>query len=285
MALDVLTSTYYMDRDAKHVEEKPYELKFPAPEGFPATNTSWSRFDGIHVKDIRGQEADFTIAKNGFMVSELKTSLAPTDFAESHKVEKVFLSEVAHHLKSTLKADRVLVFDYNLRISVPGFPISDGKPVEYQTPATIVHIDTTDAWTEHMHSLYKGSIPGIGQKPSYQYVNLWKPIKGPVKRWPLMLCDWNTYDVKKDIIARDLVYTDGQLETYVGMHNPKHQYHYLSDQLADEVWIMVQSDSVHGKGMYNLETSKLPLTTDRRCTAHSVPKSAHDGFRSRARKH
>ena len=64
-----------------------------------------------------------------------------------------------------------------------------------------------------------------------------------------MLCDWNTYDPAEDVIARDLVYTDGQLETFVAFHSPKHKYHYVSDQQEDEAWVMIQCDSDHGRGI------------------------------------
>ena len=64
-----------------------------------------------------------------------------------------------------------------------------------------------------------------------------------------MLCDWNTYEPKTDVISRDLVFGDGEVESTVAYYSPDHTYYYLSDQYEDEVWMMVQSDSTTGKGM------------------------------------
>ena len=63
-----------------------------------------------------------------------------------------------------------------------------------------------------------------------------------------MLCDWTTYDPSTDAVARDIVYPDDAVEGYILYHNPKHQYHYVSDQAAHEAWIMIQTDSTHHKG-------------------------------------
>ena len=64
-----------------------------------------------------------------------------------------------------------------------------------------------------------------------------------------MLCDWNKYDPKTDIVPQDLVFADGRVESSLVYHNPLHTYYYLSDQREDEAWIMVQYDSASGKGM------------------------------------
>lgn len=65
-----------------------------------------------------------------------------------------------------------------------------------------------------------------------------------------MLCDWNTYNPKTDVISRDLVFGDGEVESTIAYYNPDHTYYYLSNQQADEAWIMVQSDSTSGKGKF-----------------------------------
>lgn len=116
MARNVETSTYYMDRSEKFLVEKPYELKFPPPEGFAATNTTWSKVEHISVTDVRGQEDAFNVQENGFQLCDLQTSLSAADFRDPNLVEDVFLKEAAHAVKKALDADRVLVFDYNVML-------------------------------------------------------------------------------------------------------------------------------------------------------------------------
>lgn len=116
MPNDVLTMTYYADRDEKYLKEKPYELKFLPPEDFPVTNMKWSRYDNISVTDVRGHEDKNNIERTGFLTHRLVTSLTYEDFSDSQKIEQVYLREVAHCLKHALGADRVLVFDYNVSL-------------------------------------------------------------------------------------------------------------------------------------------------------------------------
>jgi hypothetical protein len=101
-----------------------------------------------------------------------------------------------------------------------------------------------------------------------------------------MLCDWSTYDPKSDVIARDLVYTDGDIETFMGYYNPKHRYHYVSDQREDEAWIFVQCDSTNGKGTAipgTIDTQAL-MNSPRR-SSHCVREPTHIIIRCRKRKH
>lgn len=78
--------------------------------------------------------------------------------------------------------------------------------------------------------------------------SLWKPLKGPITQWPLMLCDWQTYEPETDSIARDIVFSHEAIESYMIFHNPGHRFYYISEQKPHEAWIMVQSDSSHRKG-------------------------------------
>ncbi|CAK1367573.1 unnamed protein product [Cercospora beticola] len=248
MSGHIQTETYYADRDEKFRHEKPYELKFSPPEDFPLTNMTWSRYDGIHVTDIRGHESQYNARDHGFQLVPMRTALLYEDFGNPQKVEQVYMKEVAACLQSNLDAARVLVFDYNIRKSQAQYPLSSGEAASFETPATIVHIDSTQSWTAHMHSHYCESESDLAKFARYQYVNLWRPLKGPVKKWPLMLCDWSTYDPAQDAIARDIVYPDDAVETYVIYHNPKHRFFYSSNQTSEEAWIMVQTDSSHAKG-------------------------------------
>ena len=115
MASNVVTSTYYLDHNDTFLEEKPYELKFQPPEGFPAKNTTWSEYKHIQVRDIREQQEQFTVEQNGFQICHLSTSLTAADFDDQRLVEVRYLKEVAHCMKDVLQADRVLVFDYKVK--------------------------------------------------------------------------------------------------------------------------------------------------------------------------
>lgn len=103
--------------------------------------------------------------------------------------------------------------------------------------------------------------------------SVWKPIKGPVKDWPLALCDPRTVKLG-DLEAADLVYTDYVVENRQIYHKPGQKWYYISDQRPDEAWIFRQSDSKIGAGIGTLSITKslrsllMPLG---RCSALFVP--------------
>jgi len=77
----------------------------------------------------------------------------------------------------------------------------------------------------------------------YEYVNIWSPLRGPVRKWPLALCDNRTVDIERDLQARDLVYESGVVESFLAHDSAAYRFYYLRDQMPTEAWIMVQSDS------------------------------------------
>jgi len=80
-------------------------------------------------------------------------------------------------------------------------------------------------------------------KMRYQYITVWKPLRGPVKKWPLMMVDNSTVNAKTDLQARDMVYYDRVVETTLAYISNTYKFMYLSDQKHSEAWVMLQSDS------------------------------------------
>lgn len=74
--------------------------------------------------------------------------------------------------------------------------------------------------------------------------SVWKPLRGPVKDWPLALCEPSSLQTS-DMEPCDLVYPDYVVENRQIYHSPALKWFYLSDQRADEAWIFVQTDTAH----------------------------------------
>ena len=72
---------------------------------------------------------------------------------------------------------------------------------------------------------------------------VWKPLRGPVKKWPLMLVDNSTVDAQLDLQARDMVYYDYVIDTHLAYKSDAYKFMYLSEQQSTEAWVMLQSDS------------------------------------------
>jgi hypothetical protein len=84
--------------------------------------------------------------------------------------------------------------------------------------------------------------------------SVWKPLKGPVRDWPLALCDISSIDPDKDLEMADTVFDIGEYEVqenYQMYHRQHHRWFYLSEQKTSEITIFRQYDSKigHGSGM------------------------------------
>jgi hypothetical protein len=84
---------------------------------------------------------------------------------------------------------------------------------------------------------------------NFETDSVWKPLKGPVKKWPLMVVDNSTVNPAYDLQARDLIYYDTVVDTYLAYKSEDYKFMYLSDQKATEAWVMMQSDSEGLTGM------------------------------------
>ena len=77
-----------------------------------------------------------------------------------------------------------------------------------------------------------------------QCVNVWKPIRGPVRDWPLALCSSASIDnPATQFEACDLVYPDYVVENRQVYHWDRADWFYASDQMPHEAWVFLQSDT------------------------------------------
>ena len=72
--------------------------------------------------------------------------------------------------------------------------------------------------------------------------SIWKPLRGPLRDWPLALCNPRSVD-PKDLQARDTVKRESFIETYQVHHVPSQKWYYISDQMPEEAWVFLQADS------------------------------------------
>lgn len=103
----------------------------------------------------------------------------------------------------------------------------------------------------------------------------WKPLRGPVRDWPLALCDASTINAHEDLVACDRVFTDFCAETYQVHYSPQQQWYYLSDQMPNEILLFRAADSCSGLGPG--ESSDL---YDLACVDDTRTGVAHAAFRN-----
>ncbi|KKK14831.1 hypothetical protein AOCH_003531 [Aspergillus ochraceoroseus] len=222
--------------------QKPYEIRCIPPEGMPRANFNASIVPNVPIYDMRPLVPSLSLDREGFQVTRLQSKLRYEEFFDEEKLKTVYAEEIRYYLLHTLGAS-VVFFHDDETSSEDGSNLRNG----YGQPATQVHGDyTLYEVTKLMGQVGGEKIADLIKTRRYQALNVWKPLRGPVKNWPLALCDAQTVD-ESDMIAFDEVYADDVLESYQVHYNPNQRWYYLSGQSTDEVLVFKSADSkVHG---------------------------------------
>ena len=94
-----------------------------------------------------------------------------------------------------------------------------------------------------------------------QVINLWRPIRGPLRDAPLAMCDGQTV-APGDLVASDLIYPGRKGETYSVKYNPNHRWFYVPEMTADEALLFKCYDSAtDGRTRFGPHTAFIDPTT------------------------
>jgi hypothetical protein len=219
------------------VDGKPRTYAFDPPPGEPKS-TALPEARQVPIFDGRPIADSFALDREGFAIVRHPTSVR--DFYDDKEIRKVYYPAAEAFIKASLRADRVVIFDHTVRRRVEG--AADIRGAGPRQPATRVHVDQThtsgaNRVREHLpleaDELLKGRV---------QVINLWRPIRGPVRDAPLALCDVTSV-AADDLVASDLIYPNRNGETYSVKYNPEHRWFYFSDMTADEALFLKCYDS------------------------------------------
>jgi len=237
-------------------EGRPVSYAFEPPPGEPQSNVV-PEPHAVPIYDARSVVDSISLDREGFALVRHPTVVR--NFYDDKEVTGVYYPAVEAFLKATLKADRVLIFDHTVRKRVEGSAdIRGGGP---RQPATRVHVDQTDVsganrvrehLPEEADELLKGRV---------QVINLWRPIRGPLRDAPLAMCDGQTV-APGDLVASDLIYPGRKGETYSVKYNPNHRWFYVPDMSADEALLLKCYDSAtDGRTRFGPHTAFVDPTT------------------------
>jgi hypothetical protein len=215
--------------------ERPFAYgRGPLPGGEAET----ARFVAhpMQIQDLRGRQP-LQLDENGAKLGHWPTRVRRF-YDESH-VEQRYYPECAELIQAALRADRVFVFDHNVRRNTGRKQQAAGHGVGQ--PVYHAHTDYTPR--SALRRLQELMGPDAGRRLSrYVQVNLWRPIRGPVRDAPLALCDGAS--VSPDALRPvELRYADRTGEIYYLMHEPEQRWYFASDMAVDEAWLFKNFDS------------------------------------------
>lgn len=216
---------------------KPRTYAFDPPAGEPKS-TALPEPHNVPIFDARLIAGNLSLDREGFALVRHPTIVK--DFYDDKEVRSVYYPAVEAFLKATLKADRVFIFDHTVRKRVQG--ADDVRGAGPRQPATRVHVDQTETSganrvREHLpdeaEELLKGRV---------QVINVWRPIRGPLRDAPLAMADGQTV-APGDLVASDLIYPNRSGETYSVKYNPNHRWYYIPEMRTDEALLLKCSDT------------------------------------------
>jgi hypothetical protein len=192
----------------------------------------------VPIHDARAVAGDISLDREGFAV--LHHTSAVQDFWDEDELRRVYYPEVQRAIAEATGASKVFIFDHTLRRRVKG--AADWSREAPRQPATRVHVDHTatsgpqrvrDFFGDEAEELLRGRV---------QVINLWRPIRGPLRDAPLAVCDAGSV-AAGDLVPQDLVYQHRVGETYGVTYNPAHRWFYVPEMQPDEALLLKCFDS------------------------------------------
>lgn len=235
---------------------KPRTYAFDPPPGQPKS-TALPEPHQVPVFDGRSISDSFSLDREGFALVRHPTAVR--DFYNDEEIRKIYYPAAESFIRATLRADRVVIFDHTVRRRVEG--AADVRGAGPRQPATRIHVDQTDASganrvREHLPAEADELLKGRAQ-----VINLWRPIRGPLRDTPLALCDAASV-ATEDLIASDLIYPSRQGETYSVKFNPDHRWFYFPEMTADQALLLKCYDSAtDGRARFAAHTAFVDPTT------------------------
>jgi hypothetical protein len=215
--------------------ERPFAYGRDTP---PGGEPQSARFEThpVEVRDLR-DGGRFTLDEHGGMLGSWPTRQRRFDDDADLLVR--YYPESAEIIRAALGADHVVVFDHNVRHGGPAGSPATGHGVE--RPVYHAHTDYTarSAQQRLRRELGESAEAGFSR---YIQVNLWRPIRGPVRDAPLAICDGAT--VGADALrAVELRYPDRIGEIHYLVHEPGQRWYFASDMTVGEAWLFKNFDS------------------------------------------
>lgn len=173
------------------------------------------------------------------------------DFYDEAAVRERYYPETQAVMQQLTGALLVIVFDHNVRSAVRAARSETGVRV----PVDQIHNDYTEqSGPKRRREILEAAGRSDLADRHFAFVNLWRPIVGPVWDNPLAVCDAHSVD-PADLIATDIHHfgeDDLTVPRHVGQiysvrHNPAHRWFYVSEMRPDEVLLLKCYDS-HADG-------------------------------------
>jgi hypothetical protein len=231
---------------------KPYVYMYPPPPGRPERFAPQVEKQ-VLIRNARLVPEGFTLDREGFAFRPHETAAELYDDAA---IERDYYPEMVELVREETGAARVIVFDHTLRTASQTKP--DGSAV--RAPVLRVHNDyTPKSAAQRIRDLLPDEAERL-LKRRYAYINVWRPIIGPLEHLPLAMCDARSIE-PEDAITNDLIYQDRIGETYLLRYNPRQRWFYVPRMTTGEVALIKCFDSDSARARFSAHSAFVDPTT------------------------
>jgi len=230
---DTMADLHYLIPSA----ERPRTFTYDPPAGTPRSNASYAAHH-VRIADLRPDAQSFTLDRQGFALIAQRSAVS--DFYDEDELRRVYYPEAEKLLRDVTGASRVFVFDHTLRRRIWG--ADDRVAGQPRQPVPRVHVDhTAKSGPQRVRDLLPRDAEHL-LRGRVQVINLWRPIRGPLRDAPLAVADARSV-APEDLVGQDLVYPDRVGETYAVTYNPAHRWYYAPDMQPNEALLLKCYDS------------------------------------------
>ncbi|OTA97592.1 hypothetical protein M434DRAFT_18984 [Hypoxylon sp. CO27-5] len=194
----------------------------------------------VHITDVRGREAEFTLDGNGFQY--VPHVAQEKDFLDEEHIKAVYYPETEQLLKDVTGASKIFIFDHTIRREPADKRAAADRSKALRGPVNRVHIDQTysAALSRVPHHLPAEEASEL-LKGRVQIINVWRPIK-TVLRDPLAIADAASVS-EDELVPIPLIYPNRRGETFSVRYAPGHKWYYKSGLTPQEVLLIKCFDS------------------------------------------
>ena len=194
----------------------------------------------IEVRDGRPMADRLELDRHGFVLREAGTAV--NDFTDEDEVRRVYYPEMAALVARETGASAVLVFDHTRRIDDP----SAQERMGIRGPAQLMHNDFTAAsCARRVRDLLPAREAERRLEKRFGSINVWRPLRGPVRTSPLAICEYESIS-DGDLIAAERRYEGRTGTIYHMAFNPAQRWFYFPDMMPGETVLLKCYDSAPG---------------------------------------
>jgi hypothetical protein len=217
---------------------------YPPSSGLETVRPPASR-KMVPIRDARASVDAFRLDECGFALHTRPTQFA--DYYEEAAVRKRYYPEVEATVRELTGALAVIVFDHNVRSSARAARGEFGV----RQPAEQVHNDYTErSGPKRRQEILEAAGRADLANRHYAFVNLWRPIIGPVRDNPLAVCDARSVPASDFVVTEIRHFGEDDLNTprhigeiYSVTWRATHQWFYVSEMQPEEFLLLKCFDS------------------------------------------